>query len=365
MKFKMKTTILYSDELKNYDFGPGHPFRSDRFVSFLKLYKEKLGKNKHFELVKNNELASDEELEFWHTKDYIQAMKAASSGITIPNLHRFISQDNVNPISREFPKGIEKGARTVVKNSLLALDFVQRKRSEKAVNIGGGLHHAKSSYGEGFCVYNDVVIAARYAMKKYDLKRILILDTDAHAGNGTCEAFYSDPNVLFIDLHQRGIYPGTGFAHEIGEGRGKGFTVNLPLAAGTGDKSYEVIFDEIILPLAEEYRPEIVIRYGGSDPHPRDEITELGLTLEGFKMIGEKVREISKLCGNKSVDLICSGYEPDILSKVWLSLITSLSGVEIELEEPEVQSDEMLTETKDLIRKVKENLKPYWRSMEN
>ncbi len=363
----MKTTILYSDELRNYDFGPGHPFRSDRFVSFLKLYKEKLGKNKHFELVKNNEPASDEELEFWHTKDYIQAMKAASSGITIPNLYQFISQDNLNPISRKFPKGIEKGARTVVKNSILALDFVQRKRSEKAVNIGGGLHHAKSNYGEGFCVYNDVVIAARYAMKKYDLKRILILDTDAHAGNGTCEAFYSDPNVLFVDLHQAGIYPGTGFAHEIGEGRGKGFTVNLPLAAGTGDKSYEVIFDEIILPLAEEYRPEIVIRYGGSDPHPMDEITELELTLEGFRMIGKKVREISKLCSNKSLDLICSGYKPDVLSKVWLSLITSLSGVEIQLEEPEpeVKSDEMLTETKDLIKKVKENLKPYWKSMKS
>jgi acetoin utilization protein AcuC len=363
----MKTTILYSDELKNYDFGPGHPFRSDRFTSFLKLWKEKCGENKNFELVKKNELALDEELELWHTKDYIQAMKAASSGITIPNLFRFISQDNVNPMTGEFPKGIEKGARTIVKNSILALDLVQEARSEKAVNIGGGLHHAKSSYGEGFCVYNDVVIAARHALKKYNLGRILILDTDAHAGNGTCEAFYSDPHVLFIDLHQRGIYPGTGFAHEIGEGEGKGFTVNLPLAAGTSDKSYELIFDEVILPLAEEYRPEIVIRYGGSDPHPGDEITELGLSLEGFKMIGEKVREISKLCENKSLDLICSGYKPDVVAKVWLALITSLSGIEIELEEPEleIKSDEMLTETKDIIKEVKENLKPYWRSMKH
>jgi len=361
----MKTTIVYSDELKDYDFGPGHPFRSNRFASFWELYQEKLAENKNFELVKNNEPAMDEELELWHTKDYIQTIKAASSGITIPNLPRFISQDNLNPITGEFPKDIEKAARIIVKNSILAFDFVQKERSEKAVNIGGGLHHAKSNYGEGFCVYNDVVIATRYAIKKYSLEKILILDTDAHAGNGTCEAFYSEPNVLFIDLHQRGIYPGTGFIDEIGEGKGKGFTVNLPLAARTGDKSYEVIFDEIILPLAEEYKPEIVIRYGGSDPHPDDEITELGLSLEGFKMIGEKVREISKLCQNKSVDLICSGYKPDILSKVWLSLITSLSGVEVELEEPalEVKSDEMLAETKNLIKKVKENLKPYWKSM--
>lgn len=363
----METTIIYSDELKNYDFGPGHPFRSDRFTSFLKLYEEKVGKNKNFRLVKKDEGASDEELALWHGQEYIQAIKAASSGIAIPHLYRFISQDNVNPISGKFPQGIERAARIIVKNSMLALDFIEQKRSQKAVNIGGGLHHAKSNYGEGFCLYNDVVITARYAMKKYNLERILILDTDAHAGNGTCEAFYSDPHVLFIDLHQRGIYPGTGLIEEIGEGRGEGFTVNLPLAARTNDRSYQLIFDEIILPLAEEYRPEIVIRYGGSDPHPADEITQLGLSLEGFKMIGKKVRQISKLCGNKSIDLICSGYKVDILPKVWLSLITSLSGIDIELEEPtpEIMSDNMLTETEDLIKKIRENLRPYWKSMKS
>ncbi len=363
----MKTAVICSDELKGYDFGPGHPFTSDRFKSFLKLYEEKLGKNKIFELVKNNELAGDEELERWHTKDYIQAMKAASSGIAIPNLHRFISQDNVNPITGEFPRGIEKATRAIVKNSILALDYVKLGKSEKAVSIGGGLHHAKASYGEGFCVYNDVVIAAKYGIEKYNLERILILDTDAHAGNGTCEAFYSDKKVLFIDLHQRGIYPGTGYVDEIGAGGGEGFTVNFPLVAGTSDKAYELIFDEIILPLAREFNPELVIRYGGSDPHPGDEITQLGLSLNGFKMIARKVREISRLCNNKSVDLICSGYKPDVLSRVWVSLIASLSGVEIDLEEQAsgIKSDNMLSETKDLIEKARENLSPYWKSMKN
>jgi len=363
----VKTAIIYSDELRNYDFGPGHPFRGDRFASFFQLYKKKLGEDKNFQLVENNEPASDKELELWHTQEYIQVMKAASSGITIAHLHQFISQDNVNPISGKLPQGIERAARIIVENSILALDFVQKQKSEKAVNIGGGLHHAKSNYGEGFCIYNDVVIAARYARKKYNLKRILILDTDAHAGNGTCEAFYSDPNVLFIDLHQAGIYPGTGFIDEIGEGRGEGFTINLPLAAGTGNKSYELIFDEIILPLAKEYKPEIVIRYGGSDPHPSDEITQLGLTLEGFKMIGSKVKEISRLCENKSVDLICSGYKPDVLSKAWLSLITGLTNVEVELEEPllETKEGQNLAETKELIKRIKENLKPHWKSMNN
>lgn len=358
----MKTTLIYSDELKKYDFGAGHPFRSDRFESFLKLYKEKLGKNENFELIKNEEVATDEELELWHDKDYIKAIKSLSAGLTGPALYRYISQDNVNPITGKFPEGIEEAARTIVKNSILCFDCVQQGKGRKAVSIGGGLHHAKSNYAEGFCIYNDVVVSVKYAIEKYNLDRVLVVDTDAHAGNGTSEAFYCSPKVLFIDLHQRGIYPGTGFIDEIGSGEGKGFNVNFPLAAGTSDRAYELIFDEVILPLAEAYRPEIVVRYGGSDPYPGDNITELGLTLDGFKMIAKKVREMSAVCDGKSVDMICSGYKPAALSKVWLTLIASLSSVEINLEdETSVDRYEMLGETRNLIKRVKENLKPYWK----
>ena len=120
----MKTVIIYSDELKNYDFGEGHPFRSDRFEKFLELFKEKLSKDKRFELTKNLALATDEELSLWHSKDYISTMKDASEGKAIPNLFRFISGDNVNPFTKKLPQGIEKGARSVVKNSILAIDYI-------------------------------------------------------------------------------------------------------------------------------------------------------------------------------------------------------------------------------------------------
>ncbi len=358
----MKTALIYSDKLKKYDFGAGHPFRSGRFESFFKLYEEKLGKNRNFELIKNEKAATDEELELWHSKDYIKAIKSLSAGLTVPALYRYISQDNVNPITGKFPEGIEEAARTIVRNSILCFDYVQQGKDRKAVSIGGGLHHAKANYGEGFCIYNDVVVSVKYAIEKYNLNRVLVVDTDAHAGNGTSEAFCCSPKVLFIDLHQKGIYPGTGFIDEIGSGEGKGFNVNFPLAAGTSDMAYELIFDEVILPLVEAYRPEIIVRYGGSDPYPGDNITELGLTLDGFKMVARKVREMSAICDGKSVDMICSGYKPAALSKVWLTLIASLSGVEINLEdEISVDRYEMLGETRNLIKRVKENLKPYWK----
>jgi len=388
----MKITVLYNPELKNYDFGPGHSFRSDRFASFLKLYHETLAGDPHFQLVNHNELASDEELGLWHTQDYINMMKAASQAVnddyeevdwpflgyanlaawgpkvgpSRQSLSVYLSRDNVNPSTSRIPEGIEKAATAVVKNSILAADYVQQGKATKAISIGGGLHHAKAGYGEGFCIYNDVVIAARYAMKKYGLERILILDTDAHAGNGTCEAFYADPRVLFIDLHQGGIYPGTGLVEEVGEGEGKGSTINIPLESGTGDALYEKIFDEIVFPLAGEFQPQLIIRNGGSDPHFADSLSGLGLTLAGFRMIGDKVRQLSaEICDGKSVDLICSGYNQDVLAKAWLSLIAGLSGREIELTESVSHlGNQNLIETEKLIGKVKTILKPYWESMQ-
>lgn len=357
--------ILYSDELRNYDFGPGHPFRGDRYEQFMTYFKETMKKSGEFEVVMNDEPASDADLSLAHEKEYIQAMQKASTGTPIPDMWRFISGDNVNPRTRNLPLGIERAARVVAKNSMLACDLVQEGRFEKVVSLGGGLHHAKPRYGEGFCVYNDVVIAARHLIERHGLRRILILDTDAHAGNGTCEAFYSDPKVLFIDLHQKFIYPGTGYEDDIGEGDGKGFTVNVPLPAFTGDDAYRLVFDEIVFPLAQEFNPQIIIRNGGSDPHPSDEITQLELTLEGFKYVGASVREIAEICDGKEVDLICSGYKPEVLSRAWTALISGLADVEVKIEEPlplKTRKNQMLEEVEGIIKRVKENLHPYWQS---
>jgi len=141
---------------------------------------------------------------------------------------------------------------------------------------------------EGFCIYNDVAFTATYLLEKYNFEKILILDTDAHAGNGTAEYFRTDPRVLFVDIHQdpRTIYPGTGFASDIGADSGKGFSVNIPLPIYAGDESYKLVFDEIILPLTGEFKPQIIVRNGGSDPHFNDGLTHLGLTIAGFRMVG-------------------------------------------------------------------------------
>lgn len=364
----MKIGLLYNSNLKNYDFGPGHPFRGDRFQKFMAHFDKRLGQSTSFEVFTNKKICSDEDLLLWHDRRYIQAMQEASSGLTVADLTTLVSRDNLNPRTGKFPRGVEQAARLIVMNSILACDLVEDGKFEKAVSIGGGLHHAKPSYGEGFCVYNDVVIAAKHLIKKYGKERILILDTDAHAGNGTSQAFYSDPHVLLIDIHQKYIYPGTGYEDEIGGGKGAGFTVNVPLPPLASDEAYKLVFEELIFPLAENFNPQFIIRNGGSDPHPNDSITQLGLTLEGFKYIGDSVRRIAKICDGKEADLICSGYRPEVLAEAWLAILCGLAGVEINLCEPaplRVDKRAQLEKVEEVIQEVKRNLSPYWKCLRN
>lgn len=365
----MKTAILYGEELKEYDFGPGHPFRGDRYQMFPWFLKEKIKKEKYQFLKAQS--ATDEDLLLICKPEYIEFTKeyyskAAKFGSYYDKrFSSFHSGDNV-PLGK--PGKLKEGARLIIGQAKMACDLVESGKFKKVVSIGGGMHHAKPSYGEGFCIYNDVAFAANYLMKKYGLNKILILDTDAHAGNGTCEYFYQNPAVLFVDLHQdpRTLYPGTGFAHQIGEGRGKGYTINVPMPVNAGYDAYKLVFNEIVKPVAEEFNPQIIIRNGGSDPHFDDGLTHLGFSIKGFRMIGEEVREIAEICEGKEIDLIALGYNEKILPHAWLALISGLMKEELPIEEkgtiPTGYRDDLaLEETKRVIEKVKDNIKDYWR----
>ena len=367
----MMLAIVYQEELKEYDFGPGHAFRGDRYEIFPQFLRKNLTGDGIYQIFKAAS-ASDEDLRLICQRDYIDFSKgyyeAANLGLNYPDqFSRFHSEDN-RPIGR--PGKVEMAARLLIGQAKLACNLVQGDRLEKVVSIGGGMHHAKPNYGEGFCIYNDVAFCAKYLQQKYKLDRILILDTDAHTGNGTAEYFDEDPTVLFIDLHQdpQTLYPGIGFPHQIGNGSGKGFTVNVPMPVYSGQESYKLVFEEIVQPIVEEFKPQIIIRNGGSDPHVSDELTNLGLEVEGFKMIGEKVREIAKICDGKVIDLIGSGYNRKVLPYAWLALICGVADINVTLDEPEpappwLNVDRFLTSIKLVIQDVKNHLKDHWQCL--
>jgi len=364
----MAFAILHRQELKEYDFGPGHSFRGNRYQIFPRFLQENLPEDDNYRILPA-EPATDEDLKLICQKEYIdftrEYYRAASAGLShTGQFFRFHSMDN-SPIGQ--PGKLEEAARLIVGQAKTACNLVQEGEYRKVVSLGGGMHHAHSAYGEGFCLYNDVAFCGLYLMQEYKLERILILDTDAHAGNGTSDYFYEEPRVLFIDLHQDPgtLYPGTGFAHQVGDGDGKGFTINIPMPVYAGFDSYRLAFEQIVEPVAREFKPQIIVRNGGSDPHFADGLTNLGLPLSGFGMIGEKVREMAELCDDKVIDLIASGYNENVLPYAWLALISGLGGMELRIEEPEpipprFSSDSSLAATEKVVEEVRRQLKDYW-----
>jgi len=359
--------ILFSKEINEYDFGENHPFHGRRGENFLKFFKEKIKID--FPVLKAKK-ATNEDLLLICEKEYVEFTKkyfeAKSRGEDFDGkFFLYHSLDNL-PIGK--PRKIEKAARYIIGQVKLAADLIIKRKFKKVISIGGGFHHAKRNFGEGFCIYNDVAFCAKYLIEKYNLKKILILDTDAHAGNGTLEYFYEDPKVLFIDIHQdpRTLYPGTGFVEQKGSEKGKGLKINIPLPPFSGNVSYKMVFEEIIEPVVKEFKPQIIIRNGGSDPYFSDPLTNLNLTIEGFKMIGEKVRRLARICEGKEIDLIASGYNLDVLNSCWSALLSGVLGIKIELKDPLPlpKIEEPLKEVQGLIQKIKKEFKPFWKSLD-
>jgi acetoin utilization protein AcuC len=368
----MTVAVLYREELKEYDFGPGHPFRGDRYQIFPEFLKNRVPPDNLYKMISADYASRDDLLRICDpdyidfNKEFYQAASAGWIGY-FENYSRYQSPDN-KPYS--FPGRIEEAARLIIGQAKKACDLIQTNQYQKVISIGGGMHHAKQRFGEGFCIYNDVAFCALYLIEKYHLERVLVLDTDAHAGNGTAEYFRGNPNILFMDIHQdpRTIYPGTGFAMDIGVDGGQGHMVNIPMPINAGDESYELAFDDLILPLTLEYKPQIIIRNGGSDPYFDDGLTSLGMTISGFRMMGDKVRQMTEICQGKQIDLIASGYNKEILPHAWLSLLSGIADFPVNVEEPiqvpsQYKQDQVISETKEVIDMVKKYQRPFWKCL--
>ena len=176
-------------------------------------------------------------------------------------------------------------------------------------------HHATGGRGMGFCLFNNIAVAARAALDELGLARVLIVDWDVHHGNGTQEIFYGSPQVFFFSIHQYPHYPGTGGWNETGAGPGLGYTANVPLPAGVGDAGIRCIFGEVLEPLAERFRPELVLVSAGYDAHWNDPLAGLRLSLGGYwEMARSVVALAGRLCRSRLVVTLEGGYDLDVLA---------------------------------------------------
>jgi acetoin utilization deacetylase AcuC-like enzyme len=210
----------------------------------------------------------------------------------------------------------------------------------------------------GFCLFNNIAVAAAYAVAELGLERVLIVDWDVHHGNGTQAAFYSDAHVLFYSMHQAGHYPGTGMAREVGSEEGAGFTIDVPLQSGAGDGAVRLAFESLLLPVAKAFRPQLVLVSAGYDPQEGDILGGLCYSQDAFQWMAATLAELCLETG--AAGPICfleGGYVPDMAAKSIVATIKGLQG-----EKPDFQNVATADEKAD-IREALEEARPHWRGV--
>jgi acetoin utilization protein AcuC len=317
----MRSAFIYTSAFDTYSLGSDHPFKPYKATMVYELcYRYGLFDRPWIKVYQPHPATEDVMAEY-HSQEYIDALKGCNGGnFDFTMLHYGLGTGD-NPVF----KGVFDFSLLVLGASVASAELIASGEVDTTFSPVGGLHHGGYGHAEGFCYVNDIVIAINRLLKR-GFKRILYIDIDAHHGNGVQDAFYDSEKVLFISLHQNGesLYPGTGFENEIGEGKGRGYTVNLPLPEYTDDEAYVRAFKAIYPDLVKAYVPECVVAQIGLDTLKKDPLTNLRLTNNGYCTV---IEEIRKSCP-RVLALGGGGYSvPDVV-RGWTLAWAILNGIE-------------------------------------
>ena len=297
----MKAGYVYDPVYLEHDTGQ-HPENAGRLQAIMALLEESGLKQKLSHITPR--AATTDEIGLVHTADYIayiQAITKKGGG--------WLDGDTVTS------PGSYKAAVYAVGGLITATETVITEGGSVYALVRPPGHHATPNQAMGFCLFNNVAIAARYALDKLNLSRIAIIDFDVHHGNGTQSIFYNDPQVLYISPHEFPLYPGTGDVGETGTGNGKGTTVNIPMPPGCGDNEYLRVFEEIIIPVVKRYKPQLILVSAGYDAHWSDNLAMMDVSVTGFARMAEIIRNLAdELCPGHLVFALEGGYPPEVLA---------------------------------------------------
>jgi acetoin utilization deacetylase AcuC-like enzyme len=313
----MKTGIVKDWRYVEHTMGDHHPESPLRIQAIYEmLEEEKIFST--FPLIAPR-TAKPEEIALIHTREYIDQIKATAGRQSV----------YLDPDTSTSPRSYEV--------ALLAagglLEAVDRVMEEKIKN-GFALvrppgHHAEASQARGFCIFNNVAIAAQYLLERWGLRRVLIVDWDIHHGNGTQNSFFSRSDVLYFSTHQFPHYPGSGHWSEVGSGKGEGFTVNIPLAGGKTDDDFLSVYRELLLPVAESFKPEFILVSAGFDIFAGDPLGGMGLSVAGFGALTAELTGLAKKTSRNRILLTLEGgYNLIGLKDGVKSVLLALSGQE-------------------------------------
>ena len=348
--------LVYHEDYLLHEHTPTHPERRERLTYTMdQLREEGVFEHPAVELVEPERL-DESEMARVHTDEYIDELKRLSQeGRGALSVDTHVSKHTWDSALLA-AGGVVEGVERVLDGENDASFVMSRP----------GGHHAFADHGHGFCFTNNTAVALRRAQEKYDLDRILLWDWDAHHFDGTQSIFYDDPTVLTMSTHQNGrtLFPGTGYANEVGEDEGEGYNVNVPLMPKTGDDAYEKVVTEIFEPIARQYDPDMLFVEAGQDNHFTDPITDLGVTARGYASLMETAVETADtVCDGRLVASLAGGYGIEGgLPYTNLAVIASLARMDTSnVREPatyEPPSDGPDAEL--AVEKVKKHLGDYW-----
>jgi acetoin utilization protein AcuC len=314
-------TVPWDDALLGYDFGPGHPLAPVR-VELTMALAQSLGVLARIEQVPVV-AATDDELMLCHTSAYLDAVRRAGETLRADPSHGLGTADD--PV---FPRMHEASA-LVAGASIIAARAVLEGRTDHAVNVSGGLHHAMPDRASGFCVYDDPAIAIAWLLGQ-GVERVAYVDVDVHHGDGVQTIFWDDPRVLTISLHESGrtLFPGSGFAGDLGGPKAKGLAVNVALPAGTTDAGWHGAFDAVVPPLVESFAPTVLLSQHGCDTHALDPLANLLLSVDGQRLAQRKLHDLAhRFCDGRWVAVGGGGYElVRVVPRTWTHLLAIASG---------------------------------------
>jgi acetoin utilization protein AcuC len=316
--------VVFDDSLTEYDFGAGHPMAPLRVDLTMRLARS-------MEVVGHGGLeqvpapvAGDDLLTTVHSEPYIEAVREVSQNPDQMLLERGLGSGD-NPTFL----GMHEASAHVVGASVEAARRVWQGEVDHAANIAGGLHHAMRDYASGFCVYNDPAIAIQWLLDQ-GAEKVGYVDVDVHHGDGVQAAFYDDPRVLTISLHEtpRTLFPGTGLPTEIGGPDARGSAVNVALPPGTADAGWLRAFHAVVPPLLREWRPQILLTQHGCDSHVEDPLAHLMLTVDGQSASYRALHDLAhELCDGRWVAVGGGGYAiVEVVPRAWTHLLALLGG---------------------------------------
>jgi len=288
---------------------PGHPLRPGRLHDFWEMLHAYHAFDAPNTRIVPPRAPTDDELATVHSREYIDVVRRLSGGETGLNVARYGFGAGDNPVFGGMfdSEGLKVGA------ALVAAELLPAGEADVAFSFGGGLHHAGRDFASGFCLFGDGA-AAIYRLLAGGW-RVAYIDIDAHHGDGVQAAFYDDDRVLTISFHESGrfLFPGTGFTHELGEGAGRGFSVNVPLLPFTNNEIFIWAFDQVVPPLLERFAPDVIVAQLGVDAHWRDPLTHLALTTHGLEALFRKIHRL----GPRWLAVGGGGYDRTVVPRAW------------------------------------------------